>query len=297
MKRVQLVYNPTAGDEDHDKDQLIELLKNAGYTVYFVSTDDENWEASLIEKPEIIYAAGGDGTVHKVTEALLKNEDINTEVPIRILPLGTANNIAKTLGIDHNKIPETIKEGTRFKAFDCGNINGLGKERFFIESLGLGIFPKLILKMKNEEIKRTPSEKLKYTHTVLKHLIDTYKPTESTIKIDGEIIKDSFLLVEVMNIKYLGPNLELAPNANPGDSYFDLVLIREHSRKKFSKYIDNLNKNKNNDIDLGHFTETRRVRSLSIWNSNANLHVDDEVIENQSDAEIIIENIPGKFKM
>lgn len=204
----------------------------------------------IIEKSEIIYAADGDGTIQKVTQALLKIKTIDRKVHIQILPLGTANNLAKTLGISNCSISEIINSKSKIKNYDFGKITGLADKRFFIESFGLGIFPDLILEMKKDETKRTPSEKLKFTYTMLKQLIETYKPIETSLEINGLIIKYFFLMAEVMNIKYLGPNLNLAPNANPGDSFFDLVLIREQARESFSRYIDSLMKGKDYKPDL-----------------------------------------------
>src|SRR5262245_1870824 len=93
MKRVTLIHNPQAGDEDHSRNQLLKLIRDAGYEVTYKSSKEDF--ASALEDPgDLIVVAGGDGTVRRV--AL---ESLGTGVPLAILPMGTANNISKSLGI------------------------------------------------------------------------------------------------------------------------------------------------------------------------------------------------------
>lgn len=73
--------------------------------------------------------------------------------PIGLLPMGTANNIATTLGFQGK--PEDIIAGwdlTHRQAFDVGVLNGPAGETLFLESAGFGLFPRLI-RQREQDIK------------------------------------------------------------------------------------------------------------------------------------------------
>src|ERR671919_93707 len=87
--KVTLVYNPGAGtDEQLSADELLGMIRRAGHTAILKSAKNDDW-SSVLERPgDIVAVAGGDGTVGKVANCLL-----GKDIPIAVLPLGTANNI------------------------------------------------------------------------------------------------------------------------------------------------------------------------------------------------------------
>src|SRR2546423_14870138 len=97
MRIVSLLHNPKAGNESHDKKKLREAIESAGFECRYLSTKKNGWK-DFDEQVDFIVVAGGDGTVSKVAEELLKRNGKKI-IPIAILPLGTANNIAKSLHI------------------------------------------------------------------------------------------------------------------------------------------------------------------------------------------------------
>jgi diacylglycerol kinase (ATP) len=98
------------------------------------------------------------------------------------------------------------------------------------------------------------------------------------MKIDGITIEGSFLMVELMNIKSVGPNLKLATNADPGDGYFDLVMIPEQNRAELDNYLDKMIEGKPDLVDLNQFVKTIRVRKLKMKWFGSKVHVDDSLI-------------------
>src|ERR1700693_2303775 len=98
MKIINLLHNPTAGNEDHSKEELISLLEENGYECRY-SSMKKDWK-NLEEKVDFIVAAGGDGTIRKITKELLERKLSEKIWPIALLPLGTANNVAQTLEIN-----------------------------------------------------------------------------------------------------------------------------------------------------------------------------------------------------
>src|SRR4051812_7704662 len=119
MKVVKLLHNPGAGDEEHSKKELVKLIEANGFECNYSSVK-KDW-TNFEPEPDFLVIAGGDGTVRKVTKELLEQNLVNKKFPIALLPLGTANNIAKTLGIAGEK--ESIIQSwhrARLKKYDVG---------------------------------------------------------------------------------------------------------------------------------------------------------------------------------
>ncbi|MEH6679192.1 MAG: diacylglycerol kinase family protein [Sediminicola sp.] len=284
MKNAFLIHNPTAGDSQHNKEMLLEKISRLGFQVRYVSTDAENWKGAIKDPTDAFFLAGGDGTVHKVAKVLLQDrEPTERIVPIHLIAMGTANNIVKSLlnttSIKKGELPLTGL-GTKF---DCGLVQGIPDHNFFLESMGLGIFPELIAQMKNEDTAgMDPDEKLKRTLEVLLKLVSKFPAQNIKMRVDGIVLKGSFLLVELMNIRYIGPNLDLAPLADVGDGFFDLVLIPESARADFAAYLKQRLKTDEYGKEMGLFTKTLRVKKMALKCPECKFHVDDALVKDIS---------------
>lgn len=78
------------------------MIGHAGHDIVYRSTREPGWEKAIADA-DLVAVAGGDGTVGKALTAL---GDIEPPL-IAVLPLGSANNIARALGID-NQSPEEL---------------------------------------------------------------------------------------------------------------------------------------------------------------------------------------------
>ena len=93
--KVTLIHNPDAGSDDLTcGEEPVELIRRAGHQLVYQSSKDSHWKTVLNKPADIIAVAGGDGIVGAVAEVM-----IGKGTPIAVLPLGTANNIAKTLNL------------------------------------------------------------------------------------------------------------------------------------------------------------------------------------------------------
>ncbi|HZJ20969.1 MAG TPA: diacylglycerol kinase family protein, partial [Pricia sp.] len=73
MKTAQVIHNPSAGNAAHSKDEIMEIVRKAGYTAEYISMEDRtDWENFDSDKVDAIFLAGGDGTVHKLAKVLLE---------------------------------------------------------------------------------------------------------------------------------------------------------------------------------------------------------------------------------
>jgi diacylglycerol kinase (ATP) len=296
MKKVQIIHNPTAGDGEHSREELISMVEEKGYAVRYSSTDEDNWRDFHSNEMDAILVAGGDGTIKKLAKVMLDKLP-GSQLPIRLLPLGTANNIARTLKIPRHKGPSLADFEGEIDRFDCGKITGLPEETYFLESVGFGIFPELIAKMdKNNGSKETTSEKLQRGLEVLLEIVKNFKAQKAKIKVEGITIKGSFLLVELMNIPYLGPNLKLAPHVEQGDGYFNLVIIPEERRADLEDYLEKLINDRGEKVELEKFIKYLRVRKVTMKCKGAAVHVDDYLVKDYSGKSFELEIIPGALK-
>ena len=92
-RSVTLIHNETAGDANHNRSDIEKLIKRAGYHVRAVSIKNGNLDRVLDKPTDLIAVAGGDGAITKIAGKARTDGS-----PLAILPLGTANNIAATLG-------------------------------------------------------------------------------------------------------------------------------------------------------------------------------------------------------
>ena len=286
MKVVKLVHNPTAGDEEHDKENLIKLIEKAGFECRYSSTKKDGWK-ELDDDVDIIAVAGGDGTIRKAVKLVLERKVLEKSVAIGLLPLGTANNIAKTMQQETNP-KKIIKawEGGKTKRVDIGRIANLKEASFFLEGLGYGLFPYLMMEMKKREVEYdSPEEELRGALQKMHTILESYEPHYCKLVIDGSDHSGRFLLAEVMNIRSIGPNIVLSPLADPGDGELDVVLIPETQKEKFADYIQHRLNGGNEQYQFN----TLKGKHISISWEGAHLHVDDELLKIDKEKTVEIE--------
>lgn len=235
--RITLVHNPTAGNEDHKGKHLQKLIRDAGHEVVYQSSKDDLYKA-LKDPGDLVVVAGGDGTVRKTALQI-----IDLKVPIAIMPMGTANNISKSLGISGT--PEELIAHwpkAKHKKFPVGMASSSWGKEMFIEGLGLGIFARAISLLERID-KQAPQDfsstydKLYRDISSLIILVAESNPTELKITIDGKDYSGPYLFLEVMNMNFIGPNLHLAPEADPSDNHLNFVFLSEANRENFANYL------------------------------------------------------------
>jgi diacylglycerol kinase family enzyme len=132
--RIALIYNPGSGRRV-SLASLRELIEREGHELVRVIEHSSD-NAPLADSPaELVVAAGGDGTVARAVRAVS-----GRGVPLAVLPLGTANNIAFTLGLD-GPLERLVRSwhDAPARPFDTGVLNGGPGARPFVEGLGGGL--------------------------------------------------------------------------------------------------------------------------------------------------------------
>jgi|SRR5713226_3348154 len=236
--RLTLIYNPNAGsDEQPSGHELIRLVQTAGHTVVRHISNDDNWNNALDDPGDIVVVAGGDGTVGRVAKNL-----IGKAAAIAVLPLGTANNIATTLGIVNRPLEELIAEwaAARRVQFDVGEAKGPWGSTCFIEGFGIGLFTETMSQLHaRDDLAHLDDTQVKITSVLhlLKERLRNYPAKNLKVTLDGRDVSGAYVLLEALHIKYVGPNLHLAPEADPSDGVLDIVFVSEGEKEQLGKYL------------------------------------------------------------
>lgn len=271
--RVTLIHNPGAGGTaTHDAGRLVELLREAGHEVRYQSSREEKWKKALEEPADLVAVAGGDGIVGRVAKRLA-----GSETPVAPLPAGTANNIARTLGLAGRPWEELVRgwqEG-RIVKMDVGMATGPWGARKLMEGIGAGLFAASIAHAdRSGTLEAMPhaDAKIAYTLQMLRERLDQSRPIEIEAQVDGADVSGEYLLFEAMIIPYIGPNLFLAPDSKPGDGCFELALVGERERDRLREYLTHWQNGKSRLPVL----KSRHGRHLRMAWSGWPLHLDDK---------------------
>jgi diacylglycerol kinase (ATP) len=198
------------------------------------------------------------------------------KLPLAILPLGTANNIAKSLCCE-GPVDSLVDGWTHAEpqSLDVGIARGEWGERIFFESVGAGLIPSGIAAAKAQEGSGTskPEDAVRTFRDVLARL----EPQRWTISIDGQEQTGEFLLVEVLNIPSIGPNLVLSDEANPSDGWFSVIIATEAQRDILDAYLTHRIGGGERPLSMP-LLHARRVEIRG----STEVHVDDQLLRTRS---------------
>jgi diacylglycerol kinase family enzyme len=281
--RVVLLHNPTAGDERHAGDELIHEFRRAGHDVTYRAKSDE-WKKALDDRADVVIVAGGDGTIRQVAIELAER-GIGHDLPMAILPVGTANNLAQGLGVsgDAAALADGLADA-EVRRLAVGIAEAPWGQTRFVESAGIGAFAEMLRERhpaKKKSRKRAPFPRRRREHgraaaiqSGLAHLrrtLDVIAPLHLRMEADGRDLTGNYLLAEAMNTPSIGSCVDLAPRAGAGDDWLDLVLVRPDQRTQMNGYLEDQACHKRSAPPIA----TLRVRRLRMsWPPTVG-HVDD----------------------
>ena len=248
---------------------LKKLLAEHGHEVRYQSAKEDGWKKALAKEADLVVVAGGDGTVGRVTRRMA-----GRGVPMALLPSGTANNIARTLGQLDRPFEELLRgwESARRVNLDVAVASGPWGERYFVEGLGIGLFAALLARSEIAQPKRR-RDPVEDALRRLQRQAASCEAIEVAARLDDEDISGRYLMLEALNLRYVGPNLHLAPESEPGDGLFDVVLVTEAERSRLVHYFEQWQENRERLSVL----PSRKGRRLELEWTGVELHIDDKL--------------------
>lgn len=275
--RVTLLHNPSAGHGRHTADSLQETARALGHTIRAQSVEKPEWADALSDPGDLVAIAGGDGTVARIAPRMIGNP-----VPIAVIPMGTANNIAASLGV--RGTPREMMEAwstAEAVGIDVGQAHSEGLSLSFFECVGVGEFGRLMahsqsLERSERELDR--DRKLERDLVLLRDRVATSEGQEVTLEIDGVDHSGRYLLAEILNVWTIGPRLGLAPSARVDDGRLHVVLVRDGHRAELVRYLEELRAGHAAPPDLEVITASQVKLTCRVHD----LHVDGELWEGHS---------------
>jgi diacylglycerol kinase family enzyme len=137
------------------------------------------------------------------------------------------------------------------------------------------------------------TEQLHQDALVAAALAHALQPLPVELTIDGRRIRDRFLLVEIMNIRRVGPGVELVRRAQVSDGYFDLVQATERERWLLARVLAARLAETKRPRQL----RSRRVRSVTLKTPKCGVRIDDKVIAVPDDTHVGIAIQPGALQI
>ncbi|HJU41156.1 MAG TPA: diacylglycerol kinase family protein [Vicinamibacterales bacterium] len=266
--RICLYWNPTAGD-GVPLDEITAAIARAGHEIKSVLKQKDDAKAALRMDVDLLVAAGGDGTVARAGRALA-----GSELPMAILPLGTANNIATSLGIADD--PMTAIGDWRKQQvvrIDVGVVTDGDGEQLFIEGVGTGLLPRGITRGRNDRKDHPDSSaEVEWARDVFANALSDLHPRHSILRIDDEEVEGDYLLVEVLNIASVGPRLRLSAETTPADGFLSVVIASAADRDAIRAHLNQSSEQHDSHAWLKSWRATRV--EVAGWHE---YHVDDEV--------------------
>ena len=264
MMKATLVHNPTSGEGEMSREALTDLLHKAGITPFYQSSKIGELTAVLGLPTDLIVVAGGDGTVAKVLTQMP-----DRGVPVAILPLGTANNIASSFGIggELGELAVGLRDAAEQK-LDIGMARGPWGCCWVVEGIGLGALVRTAIKLGKPDGDR--EDRLKAARNKLRKLLKKAEPDRMKILLDDEPMPDAQLMVEVLNIACAGPRLFLAPDTDMGDGLIEVGVLEPDQRQEMRRWLED-------ELPSGSppMTFRRGFKVSVVWDGTP-LHVDDD---------------------
>ena len=235
MTRANLcvICNPTAGKQ-RGRRRLEQIRKTWGGNVEFRPTQYAGHAIELAEQAvregfPVVAAAGGDGTAHEVLNGLMRVR--NPDVQFTIIPIGSANDYAFSLGLDRPNPPPA-------RRVDVGIVRALnGKKVYFGCCVGMGLNGRVTWEAR--QIRWLQGVFL-YGLATLRAMVYHYRYPPMTLHIDDEPAwMTPTLLISALIGKREG-GFVMAPKAEVDDGWLDFVHAANLSRWEILQFLPRL---------------------------------------------------------
>jgi YegS/Rv2252/BmrU family lipid kinase len=221
MKRVAAVFNPGSGrSEESLRSEILTVLRRLGEVRLVQPSSERSFGEDVrsgTEDADLVISGGGDGTLSMILNAL---ESRLSELTLAVLPLGTGNDFARTIGLSSDPLEaaESLITGEVLNV-DVGVASGGGVRRLFVNGC-LGGFPVKA----NQAIDPGVKRKLGPLAFVLGGARALGDLDRSIVVVDGHRLTEC-IAVGVGNGRTAGGGLEMWPSARPDDGFLDLCAL------------------------------------------------------------------------
>jgi diacylglycerol kinase (ATP) len=273
--RATLLHNPKSGTAEENED-LVKAFAEIGWDVHQCVHKKLLDDCLAGDPGDAVIVAGGDGTVGKVAKRLA-----GLDIPMVVLPTGTANNIARSLGIgvDCKAVIGGLAKYAE-RTIDLGTAKSSIGDEGFLEGFGVGVFAYVVGERATKKHK-----KMQRGLELIADTLEKYEPRRFDIHLDGKDLSGDYLLVAAMNVRSFGPALGFAPHARMDDGLLDIVIVHPEAKESLVAHLRRAAKE--GDMALPHF-ETHQGKKMSLRADGRWAHCDDDPRELDGEVKISV---------
>jgi diacylglycerol kinase (ATP) len=211
MKKILLLLNPSSRQGAECFESVEKMISGKGWTLLNSESESKNKRFDDLLKvygnqADVVVVGGGDGSINAALKGLVEYKK-----PLAILPLGTANNMARTLQIPTNlQDALNVIEQEHLLKVDLGVVNGI----YFVNVVGVGL---------STQVNKTVSKKLKRWLGVFAFIMTAFrvakylKPLHIEIVCDGKTTFCHSWQISVCNGRNYGSGLVISESASLTD--------------------------------------------------------------------------------
>jgi diacylglycerol kinase (ATP) len=244
----------------------------------------EQARRAAAEGVERLIVAGGDGTMHLAAQGIA-----GTSCALGVVPLGSGNDLAGTLGIprDLGKAVQRALTGA-IRAIDLVKIGGT----WAIGYAGVGFDSEVCVAANQVRFLRGP---LIYPWALLRTLA-TFVPPRMRIEHEGGVFDGRVMFAVAANLPRFGGGMRIAPDAEIDDGELDLVIVREISRLELLKVFPKVYSGRHRGHPAIELIHTRRVvlqidRDMTLYGGG------EPVLAVRAGETVTIEVVPGALRV
>ncbi|MBS2969560.1 YegS/Rv2252/BmrU family lipid kinase [Metabacillus sp. KIGAM252] len=253
MKKTMLIINGNAGQKNVEKNLqiIVPVLTKASPHLLILQTqralDAKRYCELYGEEMDIVYILGGDGTVHECINGLAQ---LKKRPAVGILPGGTCNDFARTLGIPQNlkEAVQVLSDGSKRK------IDVLqASELYFLNFWGIGLITETSNNIVGAE--KAMLGKISYFLSAFR-TVQKMDPFPVHLKADDQEFNGEAVMVIVANGGFIGTNPLPYPGIKPDDGKADVFILKNTNLATIRDLLTMKDASQwdNNESDLLHFT-------------------------------------------
>jgi diacylglycerol kinase (ATP) len=249
--RLTIIFNPGAGRGRARRAlaEALEVLRRPGVALEVQESRNseelvEFARRAREEKPDIVVAAGGDGTVHFILQGL-----VGSEIPLGFLPVGSGNDFARGVGVprEPRKAAEVILLG-KVREIDLARVTAAGNAipargaRFddrnqsavYACIAGAG-FDSVVTRFANEHVRRIAGP-VGYAWSILRCLY-SFRPQPLELRSDRRDFSGEVVLAAVGNNVSYGGGIRMTPRAQMDDGLLDVCIVPAMGRLELLRWL------------------------------------------------------------
>lgn len=226
MRNALFVYNPISGGHKipHELDYILASFQKNGVLIqpYRILDANNEYLVKILKSGiyDFVVASGGDGTINFVANILLNNE---IKIPIGVIPSGTCNDFAKSLGI--NSLKESIDIILNGKTLDC-DVGYINNSQYFLSTFAGGNLVDVSFST-NSDLKKNFGPFAYYLKGLSE--VANIKSFDLRVVADENIVEGKFILFLIVNGKQAAGFPNLLNEADFTDGYMDIILVKKCS--------------------------------------------------------------------